>query len=493
VKVSVEKSSENSEAVLQIDLSWDELEKASDKAYRKLVRKIDVQGFRRGKAPRSIVERKVGKEYIYQEGLDDLITETYRNAIKDYDLHPIAQPELDAPVFEMGQPYHFTLKVPVLTPVELGDYRALHFEREEASVTSEEVEKELENLRQRQATWTEVERPAEYGDRVTVDLKLTVEEKSISDLKDNPFELTHERFGLFSGMDEHIVGMQSGESKEFTTTIPEDYSNDKIAGKEARYAVTLYKVEVKEMPELDDAFAAKISNGQFETMEDLRKVVSDELQDTKERRIREELRERVINAVVDESQVTLHPTLIHEQAEDILHRMTHLLEQQRMSLDQFLMLSKKTREEYLDDMLPDAERELKQQLVLDAVADKEDITVTSDEIDALLQAYAETGQQIQGTEAQRNALSNSYRREKTISRLLELTTDSDEDAESIDEEISIDNAEAAAEAGDALATEDAEIEAIAARELAEASASAENDEAETGATASEHAETGAQS
>jgi trigger factor len=491
VKVSVEKSPENSEAVLQFDLSWDELEKASDKAYRKLVRQIDVQGFRKGKAPRSIVERKVGKEYIYQEGLDDLITETYRSAIKDYDLHPIAQPELDAPVFEMGQPYHFTLKVPVLTPVELGDYSALHFEREEASVTSEEVEKELENLRERQATWNEVERPAQYGDRVTVDLKLTVEEQSISDLKDNPFELTQERFGLFSGMDEHIVGMQPGESKEFTTTIPVDYSNEKIAGKEAHYAVTLHKVEVKEVPEIDDAFASKISNGQFETMEDVRKAVSDELQDTKERRIRDELRDRVINAVVDESQVTLHPTLIHEEAEDMLHRMSHMLEQQHMSLDQFLMLTKKTREEYLDDMLPEAEQELKRQLVLDAVADKENITVLPEEVDALLQAYAQTGQRIQGTEAQRNALSASYRREKTISRLLELTTDPDPEAEGIDEEISIDNAEAAAEAGDALATDDAEIEALAAEELAAADMGEENTGAD--ATESENAETGAQS
>jgi len=140
VKVSVEKLP-SSEAVLDVELSWDELEKASDKAYRKLVQKVDVQGFRRGKAPRSLLERKLGKEYIYQEGLDDLITETYRNAIKEHELSPITQPELDAPVFEMGQPYHFSLKVPIITPVELGDYRSLHFEREEAEVTSEEVER----------------------------------------------------------------------------------------------------------------------------------------------------------------------------------------------------------------------------------------------------------------------------------------------------------------------------------------------------------------
>jgi len=135
VKVSVEKLP-TSEAVLEVDLTWDELEKASDKAYLKLVQKVDVQGFRRGKAPRSLLERRLGKEYIYQQGLDDLISETYRNTVKEHELVPLTQPELDTPVFEIGQPYHFSLKVPIITPVELGDYSSLHFEREDADVTS---------------------------------------------------------------------------------------------------------------------------------------------------------------------------------------------------------------------------------------------------------------------------------------------------------------------------------------------------------------------
>src|SRR5579859_4859295 len=188
VKVSVEKLP-TSEAVLDVEISWDEMEKASDKAYRKLVQKVDIQGFRRGKAPRSLLERKIGKEYIYQEGLDELISETYRNTLKEHELTPISQPQLDAPTFEIGQPYHFSLTVPIITPVVLGDYRSLHFEREEVGVTSEEVDKELEGLRSQQAEWTVVERPADYGDRVTVDLKLTSGDQSISDLKDNPFEL----------------------------------------------------------------------------------------------------------------------------------------------------------------------------------------------------------------------------------------------------------------------------------------------------------------
>jgi trigger factor len=445
VKVTVEKLPD-SEAVVEVDFSWDEVEKASEKAYRKLVQKVDVQGFRRGKAPRSLLERRLGKEYIYQEGLDDLMTETYRNALKEHDITPLAQPELDAPVFEMGQPYHFSLKVPILTPVELGDYRSLHFEREEAIVTSEEVEQELESLRDRQAKWEVVERPAQIGDRVTMDLKLTVDDESISDLKDNPFELTTERYGLFTGMDEHIVGMQAGESKTFTTTIPGDYSNEKLAGKEAQYAVTLHKIEVKELPELDDALAIQVSNDEYQTLEDLRKAVSDNLLENKQRRIRDELREQVVNAIIDQSHFALHPVLIREEAEDMLHQFTHLLEDQHMSLDQYLMLLKKSREEYLKELEPDAEKRVKRQLVLDEVIKKEEISVAPEEVEALFRAYAQMGQNLPRTEEQIRALAQSLLREKAITRLVELAAGPD--PASSEEEAGVANAEAAALAGE---------------------------------------------
>ena len=261
MKVSVEKLP-TSEAVLNVDLSWDDMEKASDKAYKKLVKKVEIQGFRRGKAPRSILERKVGKESIYQEGLDDLISETYRDLLKEHNLTPISKPKLDAPVFAMGQPYRVSLTVPIIMPVDLPDYKSLHFEREEAEVTSEEVDKEIQELRDRRAEWKEVDRPVEYNDRIKADLKLTSGEQDVSDLKDNPFEITDERHGLFTGMDEYLLGMKAGESKEFSTTIPADYKNEKLAGQQADYVVTVHSVEEKVLPELDDDFAVTVSDEQ---------------------------------------------------------------------------------------------------------------------------------------------------------------------------------------------------------------------------------------
>lgn len=433
MKVSVE-TLPSSEAVVNVDFSWEELEKASDRAYRKLVKQVDIQGFRRGKAPRSLLERRLGKEYIYQEGLDDLMNETYRQTLKEHDIVPLTQPEVDAPLLEMGQPYHFSLKVPILPSVELGDYASLHFERPEATITSEEVEKELEALQMRQAKWEEVERPAQIGDQVTMDLKLTVEDQTVSDLKDNPFELTDERHGLFSGMDEQIVGMQKGESKTFSATIPEDYTNEKLAGKSSDYEVTLHKVETKEVPELDDAFAIQASNDEYQTLEDMRKGLSDRLLENKKRKIRDELREQMLNAVIEQAQVNIHPVLVEQESEEMLHQMTHILEQQRMSLDQYLMLIKKSRAEYLESLKPDAEKRVKQQLVLDEVIKKENIQVSVEEIESLFRLYAQMGQNLPQTEQQVRSIASSLQREKAIERLVTLTTDPDPDAEETEED-----------------------------------------------------------
>ncbi|GCE04678.1 trigger factor [Dictyobacter aurantiacus] len=468
MKVSVEKLP-TSEAVLNVDVTWDEMQKASDKAYRKLVKQVDIQGFRRGKAPRAILERRVGKEYIYQEGLDDLISEAYRNALKENDLTPITQPKLDAPVFEMGQDYHFSLTVPIITPVKLPDYKSMHFDREEATVTSEEVEKEIESFQNRLAEWESVDRPVEYNDRIKADLKLTSGDQQISDLKDNTFEITNERHGLFSGMDEYLIGMKAGESKSFTTTIPEDYSNEKLAGKEANYEVTVNTVEAKQVPELDDEFAKKVSDDQFDNMEDLRKAVSDNILERKKRTINEELRETAMKAIIDQTEFSIHPVLIDEEVAEMEHQFGHMLEQQHLNMAQYLKMVNKTPEEYRQELRPEAEDRIKRQLVQEQIANEENITVEPSEIEALFNAYEQIGQPLPQTEDQIRSLMLSFRREKTLSRLIELTTDPDPDAENEEEEAAEDaavaNAEAAALASETEATDSSAEETAAATPL----------------------------
>lgn len=469
MKVSVEKLP-NSEAVLNADVTWDEMEKASDKAYRKLVKQVDIQGFRKGKAPRSLLERRVGKEYIYQEGLDDLISEAYSNALKEHDLTPITQPQVDAPVFEMGHDYHFSMTIPIITPAKLPDYHEMHFEREDVVVGSEEVDKELESFQNRLAEWSSVERPVEYGDRIKADLKLTSGEQQISDLKDNTFEITQERPGLFSGMDEHIVGMKPGESKSFTTTIPEDYSNEKYAGKEANYELTLHSVETKHVPAIDDEFAKKVSDDQFDNVEDLRRALGDNILEQKKRANTEELRETVVKAIIEKTEFSIHPLLVDEEIHNIEHQFGHMLEQQHLNLDQYLSMTKKTHEEYHEELRPEAEQRVKRELVLEEFSNQENITVEPSEIEALFNAYEQIGQPLPRTQEQIRSLMISFRREKALSRLVEITAGPDPDeveeasddtaevqdaavTESAEEADAIANAEAAAAVGEEAAAE----------------------------------------
>ena len=249
----------------------------------------------------------------------------------------------------------------------------------------------------------------------------------------------------------------------------------------------MLKVEEKDVPELDDALAAKVSDGQQKTLEDLRKVLSDRILEDKKRRIRDELREKIIDAVIDQSKVAIHPSLIQEQSEDMIHQLSHMLEQQHLSFDQYLKMIRKSREEYLKELRPEAEQRIKRQLVLDAVADKEDIKVTPEEFNAVSQLYAQIGQDVSHSEAQQRGLEVSYRREKAIARLVELTTDPDPDEEIEEEaaeEASIANAEAAALAGEGL-EEESGVSTEADRTLSEVTAEtqSEPEKAEESATA----------
>ena len=452
MKVTVERTPE-SEAVLNVELDWTELEKASDRAYRKLAQKYSVPGFRKGHAPRSMLERMLGKEAIYQEGLEDLIESTYRDAVKQNDLTPLAQPSLEAPPLEMGQPYTFTARVPVLPEVHLGDYRSIRVETPAVEVTDEDVDKVLKQVQDDQAMWLPAERPAQLGDKVVVDLKLTAGDRSISDLHDNEFELAAERAGIFSGMDEQIVGMSEGDTKQFTTTIPEDYANADLAGKEAQYDVTLKGVKYRELPEIDDELAKSI--GDYENLDALREAIRAQTQSQKETESRRTVREEVVKQASDQAQVEIHPVLVDEEVHRMMDETRRMLEQSRIPFEQYLEMMKKTEEEYHDELQPDAQVRVKRDLVLDAIAEKEGLTVTDNELQSWLDMYASIGgRRLRLRDlrpGQRAGIESSLLRDRATERLVEIATSgaTDESRESAEES----GAKAAARSGAESAAE----------------------------------------
>lgn len=421
MKVTVERTPE-SEAVLNVELDWTELEKASDRAYHKLAQKYSVPGFRKGHAPRSMLERMLGKEAIYQEGLEDLIESTYRDAVKQNDLTPIAQPSLDAPPLEMGQAYSYTARVPVLPEVKLGDYHSIRVETPTTEVTDEDIEKVLKQVQEDQAMWLPAERPAQLGDKVVVDLKLTSGDRSISDLHDNEFELAAERAGIFSGMDDQIVGMTEGETKQFTTTIPEDYGNADLAGKEAQYEVTIKGVKYRELPEIDDELAKSI--GDYENLDAVRTAIRAQLQTQKETEGRRTVREDVVKQAADKSEVEIHPVLVDEEVHRMMDETGRMLEQSGISRDQYLEMMNKSEEDYHKQLEPDAEIRVKRDLVLDAIAEREGLKVSDTELQSWLDMYAAIGgRRLRLRDlrpGQRTGIESSLLRDKATERLVEI-------------------------------------------------------------------------
>jgi trigger factor len=470
----------DSEAVLNVELEWDELEKASDRAYRKLAQQYNVPGFRRGKAPRSMIERMLGKDAVYQEGLEELVDKSYKQAVNEHGLQPIARPTVDAPPIEYGQPYTFTARVPVLTPVALGDYQAIRVEQPPIEVSDQEIDDVVERIQQDQAIKTPVERAAQLGDFVTMDLKLTVGEKEVSNLHDNEFELTLERPGIFAGMDDEIIGMAEGESKQFATTIPEDYSNPELAGKEAQYDVRLLGVKVRELPEVDDELAK--SSGDFENVQQLRDAIRQQLLVQKINDARRSLRDEVVNKAVEGATVEPHQVLVDDEIHVMEHETERMLSQSRLSLQQYLKMMQKSHEEFHQELEPEARERVKRDLVLTAIADAEGITASDDDVaqwlDNLNAISGDRPIQMRDLKAnQRVNIEGRIRRDKALARLIEIATEGRGDV------VLPDLSEyAAAEDVDEEAEEAAEDEVVERGAVAAAAAAESDSKADAGTT-----------
>lgn len=482
MKVTVERTPE-SEAKLHLELDWPEVEAASDKAYKRLAQRYNVPGFRRGHAPRTMLERMLGKEAIYQEGLDDLIDSAYRAAIAENNLTPITQPHIDEQNFEIGQPFSAVVHVPVLTPATLGDYTSIRVEIPSLDVTEDQVEETVERLRQQQATWIPVERPAKIGDQVTVDLKLTSGDRDISNLHDNEFTLSEERAGIFSGMDAQIIGMKEGETKTFTTTIPEDYGNPDLAGKEASYTVTMKAVKEHELPELNDEFAMSV--GEYTNMDEVRQAIREQLHTQRERDANRDLTENVAKALIENTTYNIHPLLVQDEVETMVRETRRMLEDSRLSLEQFLEATGKSEEEYRKESEPEATERVKRDLALAALADAENVTVDDDEgaqwyemMTALTSGTRERWRDLNAS--QKRSVIARLRRDKAMERMVQIATEGKwppahtHDTNNL---VDADDGEAEEAAQAATAQRNAEAAARAAAQSTEAADEAEAPEA----------------
>jgi trigger factor len=356
---------------LAIEVEQERLDLAIDDAYRRLAGRVDVPGFRRGKAPRSMVERMIGRDRIVEEALDQLLPQVVKEAIEQEKVDPYTRPRVESIEFD---PLRLRAVVGLAPRVELGDYQAeLHVENPSATVTEEQINVVVERIRGSYAQWAPVDRAVKPGDRVGLDLMATIDgrEKPLLDSKEAEYVLDPEGAQPAPGFAEQLVDMEPGQQKSFGLTMPEDHREKDVAGQEAQFEVTLHWIKERELPALDDDFAQQV--GDYADMTALRAAIETQLRTQEEQRVHAQLEEAAMSKLVEISSIEYPPQLVDHEAEHLMETFTRNVEQQGLKLPQYLRFIGKEQEAFEQEIRSEAEARVRRALALDAFATAEHI------------------------------------------------------------------------------------------------------------------------
>lgn len=379
MKVTREKT-ENSQAFLMIEMEPAEVEESLEQSYQRLAKKANIPGFRRGKAPRAVLERYIGKDSLLEDALNNLLPQAYEKALKEQEIEAIANPSIE---IAQTEPVVFKATVPLKPTIELGDYQQIRLTPEPVELTEDEVNTVIEQLRRQYATWEPVERPADFDDLVALDIESHVEKKPFINQQGVQYQILHDQPLPVPGFAEQLSGMKGGEEKEFKLQLPEDYSRAELAGKEARFKVKVSEIKQQRLPELDDEFASLV-NPNLKTIDSLRERISANLRLMAEEKAKREFEERVLEAVVESSQVEFPPVLVEMEIARLLDQQARQLQTSNIGLEEYLGRVGKTEEELREELRPLATKRVTGSLVLGRIAEEEKVEVSDAEINAEL-------------------------------------------------------------------------------------------------------------
>ena len=458
MKVTKEKI-ENCQAYLNVEMEEAEMEAGIDDAYKRLARKANIPGFRKGKAPRQVMEHYIGKASVLEEAIDRMLPKAYEDALTEQEIEPYAQPSVE---ITKTEPLAFKATVPLQPEVEAGDYKDIRLEPMKLEVTEDRISEVLDELRHQNASWEPVDRAVEYDDLVTADLFGTVEDRSYLQKVGAQVQVVKDSVSPAPGFFEQVAGMEKDEEKEFTLPFPDDYPNTEVAGKEGKFKVKITEIKVEKLPELDDSLAPLVS-AEFKTLDDLRAEVVKGLTARDEENIRMDYEERIINAAVKAARIQYPPVTVDYEVERIMREQERQLSASSRSMDDYLKNIGKTEQQLRDDLKPIAVRNVEASLVLSKIAEIEDVQVTEEDIDNGIRNMCnnvpadqqEAFYNMLNTEATRQSLSSQLRTRKTIERLSEIAKTEDDKPKTPENEEEPPAAAAAATEEEAPATGEA--------------------------------------
>ncbi len=422
MKVTNEKT-EDSQAFLTIEMEPAEMEKSLENSYRKLVKKVNVPGFRKGKAPRAILERHISQESLLQDAIEELVPNAYEKALKEQEIEAFAQPQIEV---NQTDPLVFKAVVPLKPVAKLGDYRSVRDKPKSVKVTKDDIKAVIEELRHQHATWEPVKRPVAFGDLVTLDVESDIEGEPFINQKGVQYQVVRDSTSPAPGFAEQLVEMNGDEDKEFKLQLPSDYPRSELADKEASFKVKVSEIKEEKLSEVTDAFATEVDPG-LKTVKALQKRISDDLKLGREERAERDFEERVIEAVTDLSDVEFPPILVEMEIDRAINRNAELLRRGGQDLEQYLQSINKTGEELREELRPSATKRVAQSLVLGKITEQEEIGVDGSEIDAeieeMIKSAAENKEELAKTLSMpqaRRSIEQTLISRKTVQRLIEI-------------------------------------------------------------------------
>lgn len=378
---------EKNVATLEITVSAEKLEEGIAKAYIKNAKKFNIPGFRKGKAPRKLIEKYYGEGIFYEDAINEVCPEAYEEAIKEHNLEPVDRPSIEILEIESGKGIVFKAEVTVKPEVELGQYKGIEVEKKEYNVTDEDVENELEILRNRNARIIDVtDRPVKRGDIVTIDFKGFIDDKEFEGGSAENYKLEIGSGRFIPGFEEQLIGATIGNEVNVDVTFPEDYRSEELAGKPALFKVTVKEIKEKELLPLDDEFAKDVS--EFDTLEELKADIKRKKLEEAERMAKNEYENDLIKKVVQNAKVDIPEVMIDNQIESMIRDFDYQLRFQGLDLDSYMKYMNISYEEMKQSYKEAAEDRVKTQLVMEAITKAENIEVTEEELEAEVEKTA---------------------------------------------------------------------------------------------------------
>jgi trigger factor len=380
---------EGNSGVLTVEVSSDRVNDALDQAFKKVVKQVNVPGFRKGRVPRPLFEQRFGVESLYQDALDVLLPQAYSEAVEETGIEPVDQPDIDIEDMAKGKPLVFTATVTVKPEVKLGDYKGLEVEVEDTTVTDEDVDAEITNLQEKHADLVAIEDgQIEKGDTVIFDFEGFVDDEPFEGGKSENYSLEIGSGQFIPGFEDEMVGLKTGEEAEVNVTFPEDYHSEDLAGKPAKFKVKIHDIKRKDLPELDDEFAKDV-NEEHESFAALKEDVRKNLEDTKQQEADAKMKDTLVEKASENSDIDLPEAMVETEVKRMMDEFGQRLQAQGMSMDMYYQFAQTDEEGMKAQFQDDAEKRVRVNLTLEAIAEAEKLEASDEDVAAEIEKMAD--------------------------------------------------------------------------------------------------------